>query len=188
MLVSPGLLSSPPDLSLEHPLPASSAVQLQTPTAGKEGGPQPLSSISSIPALLSPLKPLSHCNTLQKVTIRCKSSTKRKVTPLIPSRALIQSWSDHDHKFVTSHPGGRDDGGRHLRWHQTPLQWGQHRRRPWRCGSIRRRSGRPFVHPGRQLFSLPSSAASRCPVEARTISPLSLFTFNGSLERKCSQQ
>lgn len=33
------------------------------------------------------------------------------------------------------------------------------------------------------LFCLPTSAASRCLVEARTSSPLSLFTFHGSVER-----
>ncbi|XP_034565249.1 cyclin-I [Notolabrus celidotus] len=40
---------------------------------------QPASSSSDIPALLSPPKNLRHPNHLQKVTLRCKSSSKRKV-------------------------------------------------------------------------------------------------------------
>ncbi|TWW66894.1 cyclin-I [Takifugu flavidus] len=77
---SPKLPFQPPDLSLEHQLLASSTVQLQTPTAGKEGAQSSVSSCTeTTPALLSPLKHLSHRNPLQKVTVRCKSSTKRKV-------------------------------------------------------------------------------------------------------------
>ncbi|CAF90358.1 unnamed protein product, partial [Tetraodon nigroviridis] len=61
------LLSSPP-------------VQLQTPAAGKGGGPGARSSASSsTKSVLCPLTPLSHPNAPQKVTVRSKSSTKRKV-------------------------------------------------------------------------------------------------------------
>ncbi|KAG7221188.1 hypothetical protein INR49_017475 [Caranx melampygus] len=57
---------------------------LLTPAGGGEGSVQPWSSISSttnssIPTLLSPPKHFYHCNRLQKVTLRCKASAKRKV-------------------------------------------------------------------------------------------------------------
>ncbi|XP_061887517.1 cyclin-I [Entelurus aequoreus] len=53
--------------------------------AGEEGGcQQPCGSLlssnhSSLPALLAPPKPFYHLHHLQRLTLRCKSSTKRKV-------------------------------------------------------------------------------------------------------------
>ncbi|XP_040013758.1 cyclin-I [Xiphias gladius] len=61
----------------------ASPAQPHIRTGGEVGRPQPWSSVSSstdssIPALLSPPKNLHH-NRLQKVTLRCKASAKRKV-------------------------------------------------------------------------------------------------------------
>lgn len=84
--------------SLRAPVPPNT-VYIYQPTAGKEGGASAPSSASpcteSVPALLCPLKPLSQRNPLQKVTIRCKFSTKRKVTPppATPTRALTMTAS-----------------------------------------------------------------------------------------------
>lgn len=40
------------------------------------------------------MKRLSHRNPLQKVTVRCKSSTKRKVTPSPPTGSPPGSWCE----------------------------------------------------------------------------------------------
>lgn len=90
--------------------------------------------------------------------------------PPSPPRAPSEGWCDLDHGLVTLCPGGGDDGGRHLRRHQTPLQRGQQRRRhPGGRASLRRRRcgrlQRPSVPPGRQLLSLSTSAAGRGLVE-----------------------
>lgn len=71
--------------SRSHTLTDTSAAQPQTPAGGQDGSAQPWSSMafstnSSVPTLLSPPKHLYHCNRLQKVTLRCKASAKRKVT------------------------------------------------------------------------------------------------------------
>ncbi|XP_071322596.1 cyclin-I [Trachinotus anak] len=62
----------------------ASPAQLQTAAGGEEASLQPWSSVScstdhTIPTLLSPPKNLYHRNRLQKVTLRCKASAKRKV-------------------------------------------------------------------------------------------------------------
>ncbi|XP_047425752.1 cyclin-I [Mugil cephalus] len=74
-----------PKSSRDHPVNTTAPAQPQTP-AGREEGSHPWSSVpfscsadSSIPALLSPPKLLHHPNHLQKVTLRCKASAKRKV-------------------------------------------------------------------------------------------------------------
>ncbi|XP_023268408.1 cyclin-I [Seriola lalandi dorsalis] len=79
-----GTVTSTTESSRNHALVNTSPAQLQTPAGGEEGSPQPWSSISSstdssMPTLLSPPKNLYHRNRLQKVTLRCKASAKRKV-------------------------------------------------------------------------------------------------------------
>ncbi|KAI3362559.1 hypothetical protein L3Q82_012265 [Scortum barcoo] len=61
-----GTITSTTESSRDHALVPT---QPQTPTGGD----------GSIPALLSPLKHLHHLNHLQKVTLRCKASAKRKL-------------------------------------------------------------------------------------------------------------
>lgn len=80
-----GTITSTTESSRDH----VTSAQPQTTAGGgeEEDSQQPLSAISSssssadgsIPALLSPPKHLRHLNHLQKVTLRCKASTKRKV-------------------------------------------------------------------------------------------------------------
>lgn len=78
-----GTITSTTESSRDH---VTSAQPQSTAGGGEEeDSQQPLSAISSsadgsIPALLSPPKHLHHLNHLQKVTLRCKASTKRKVT------------------------------------------------------------------------------------------------------------
>ncbi|XP_070844684.1 cyclin-I [Chaetodon trifascialis] len=74
-----GIITSSSESSRDHAQP-------QTPDGREEGSQQPWSSVSTssstnsnIPALLSPPKHLHHLNHLQKVTLRCKASAKRKV-------------------------------------------------------------------------------------------------------------
>ncbi|XP_076614124.1 cyclin-I [Chaetodon auriga] len=75
-----GIITSTSESSRDHTQP-------QTPDGREEGSQQPWSSVSTsssttnsnIPALLSPPKHLHHLNHLQKVTLRCKASAKRKV-------------------------------------------------------------------------------------------------------------
>ncbi|XP_077353740.1 cyclin-I isoform X2 [Festucalex cinctus] len=64
----------------------SSFIESSPPAAGVEEGHQQHRSVglftanrSSLPALLSPPKPFCHLNRLHKVTMHCKSSSKRKV-------------------------------------------------------------------------------------------------------------
>lgn len=79
-----GTITSTTESSRDH---VTSAHPQSTASGGEEEeSQQPLSVISSsssadssIPALLSPPKHLRHLNHLQKVTLRCKASTKRKV-------------------------------------------------------------------------------------------------------------
>uniref|UniRef100_UPI0037E80674 cyclin-I n=1 Tax=Semicossyphus pulcher TaxID=241346 RepID=UPI0037E80674 len=71
-----GIINSTSESSRDHALVTASPDQLLTP-AGREEGSQRTSTI--IPALLSPTKHLRHLNQLQKVTLRCKASAKRKV-------------------------------------------------------------------------------------------------------------
>uniref|UniRef100_A0A3B4Z2B1 Cyclin-I n=1 Tax=Seriola lalandi dorsalis TaxID=1841481 RepID=A0A3B4Z2B1_SERLL len=77
--------SLPPNtVYIYQPLQSQTALRHPTPAGGEEGSPQPWSSISSstdssMPTLLSPPKNLYHRNRLQKVTLRCKASAKRKV-------------------------------------------------------------------------------------------------------------
>lgn len=79
-----GTITSTTESSRDH---VTSAHPQSTADGGEEEeSQQPLSvsssssADSSIPALLSPPKHLRHLNYLQKVTLRCKASTKRKVT------------------------------------------------------------------------------------------------------------
>lgn len=71
--------------SRDQSLIIASPAQPQTPAGEVEEGSQKPSSAdysstdSSIPALLSPPKHTHHPNHLQRVTLRCKASTKRKV-------------------------------------------------------------------------------------------------------------
>lgn len=64
--------------------PATAApAQPQTPAGVEEESHQPWSFVSTnsnIPARLSPPRHRGHLNHLQKVTVRCKASAKRKVT------------------------------------------------------------------------------------------------------------
>ncbi|KAM7393313.1 hypothetical protein PAMA_008119 [Pampus argenteus] len=80
-----GTVASTSESSGDHTLVTTPSAQPQTPAGGEEGSQQPWSSAafisknSSIPALLSPPKHLRHLNHLQRVTLRCKASAKRKV-------------------------------------------------------------------------------------------------------------
>ncbi|XP_041815690.1 cyclin-I [Chelmon rostratus] len=82
-----GINTSTTESSRDHALVTTAPVQPQTPDGSEEGNQQPWSSISTyssttnsnIPALLSPPKHHHHLNHLQKVTLRCKASAKRKV-------------------------------------------------------------------------------------------------------------
>ncbi|CAK6978008.1 cyclin-I [Scomber scombrus] len=72
--------------SRDHTHVTAPVAQPPTPAGGQQGSQQPWSSAfsssstnSSIPALLSPPKHLRHLNQLQRVTLRCKASAKRKV-------------------------------------------------------------------------------------------------------------
>lgn len=78
-----GNITSTTESSRDH-APTTTPAQL---SGREQGSQQPWSSVSTfssttnsnIPALLSPPKHLHHLNYLQKVTMRCKASTKRKV-------------------------------------------------------------------------------------------------------------
>ncbi|KAM9338537.1 cyclin-I [Symphorus nematophorus] len=78
-----GITTSPTESSRDHALVTAAPAQPQIPAGAEEGSQQPWSSVSStnsnIPALLTPPKHLCHLNHLQKVTLRCKASAKRKV-------------------------------------------------------------------------------------------------------------
>lgn len=78
-----GIITSDAESSRDHTLVTAAPSQPQTPAGREEGKQQPWTSVSStnsnIPALLSPPKHLRHLNHLQKVTLRCKASAKRKV-------------------------------------------------------------------------------------------------------------
>ncbi|XP_035523605.1 cyclin-I [Morone saxatilis] len=78
-----GIITSDAESSRDHTLVAAAPALPQTPAGREEGKQQPWTSVSStnsnIPALLSPPKLLRHLNHLQKVTLRCKASAKRKV-------------------------------------------------------------------------------------------------------------
>uniref|UniRef100_A0A674MM88 Cyclin-I n=1 Tax=Takifugu rubripes TaxID=31033 RepID=A0A674MM88_TAKRU len=65
---------SPNSVYVYQPLQQSPKLPFQPPAQSSVS-----SCTETTPALLSPLKHLSHRNPLQKVTVRCKSSTKRKV-------------------------------------------------------------------------------------------------------------
>lgn len=71
--------------SRDQSLILTSPAQPLTPAAEVDKGSHHLSSVvysptdGSIPALLSPPKHTHHPNHLQRVTLRCKASTKRKV-------------------------------------------------------------------------------------------------------------
>lgn len=187
---SPGIIStkSSRDCSLTTATPA----QHQTPATVEQGGLHPWSSVSTcinstIPALLSPPKHHGHLKPLQKITVLCKASAKRKVTRL-SSLKLVDlqlffkphwfwnievCWCESDQSVCS---GGGDGGGWLLWWHQTPLQWRHNNHHcPGGGDSIWwRRSG------CQQLFSLPASAASRCLIETKTNctpKPSSCFTF-----------
>ncbi|XP_026195432.1 cyclin-I [Anabas testudineus] len=77
-------ITSTTESSRDHDPLITSPAQPQTPAGEVEEGSQPVSAVysftdSSIPALLSPTKRIHHLNHLQRVTLRCKASTKRKV-------------------------------------------------------------------------------------------------------------
>lgn len=81
-----GINTSTTESSRDHALVTATLAPPQTPAGGEEGSPQPWSTLSSssstnssIPALLSPPRHIRHPNHLQKVTLRCKASAKRKV-------------------------------------------------------------------------------------------------------------
>lgn len=80
-----GTITSTTESSRDQALVTAPSAQPQTPAGGEEGSQHPWSSTfssstnSSIPALLSPPKHLRHLNLLQRVTLRCKASAKRKV-------------------------------------------------------------------------------------------------------------
>ncbi|XP_070706380.1 cyclin-I [Pempheris klunzingeri] len=80
-----GIVTSTTESSRDHAVVTTAPTQPQIPAGGEEGSQLPWSSISSSsinssgPALLSPPKPLRHLNHLQRVTLRCKASAKRKV-------------------------------------------------------------------------------------------------------------
>lgn len=70
--------------SWDHPpAPSAPAARPQSTAVGPEGSQQPWGAIctsgSAIPALRSPPKHCGHPNRLQKITLRCKASAKRKV-------------------------------------------------------------------------------------------------------------
>nr|XP_046231688.1 cyclin-I [Scatophagus argus] len=80
-----GIITSTTESSRDHTPVTAAPAQPQTPAGGEEGSQEPWSSVptssnnsSDIPAFLSPTKH-HHLNHLQKVTLRCKASTKRKV-------------------------------------------------------------------------------------------------------------
>lgn len=82
--LSPGNLTT--ESSRDHPpTHAAPAAQTQSTAVGPEGSQQPWGAIctsgNTIPALRSPPKHCGHTNRLQKITLRCKASTKRKVPP-----------------------------------------------------------------------------------------------------------
>uniref|UniRef100_A0A3Q3IEK9 Cyclin-I n=1 Tax=Monopterus albus TaxID=43700 RepID=A0A3Q3IEK9_MONAL len=79
-----GTITSTTESSRDHVLITTSAAQTQRPAGAEEGSQQPWSSIcsssdSSIPALLSPSRHLPRLKHLQKATLHCKASAKRKV-------------------------------------------------------------------------------------------------------------
>uniref|UniRef100_A0A3Q3NBS9 Cyclin I n=1 Tax=Mastacembelus armatus TaxID=205130 RepID=A0A3Q3NBS9_9TELE len=79
-----GTITSTTESSRDHTVVIASPVKLQTPAREEEESQQPWISVSNstdskIPALLSPTKHPHHFNHLQKVTMRCKASAKRKV-------------------------------------------------------------------------------------------------------------
>lgn len=77
-----GIITSTTESSRDHTFVTTSPAQPQTSAGVEEESQQPWSSVSTnsnIHALLSPPKHLRHLNHLQKVTLRFKASTKRKV-------------------------------------------------------------------------------------------------------------
>ncbi|XP_029025736.1 cyclin-I [Betta splendens] len=79
-----GTIASNMESSRDHSIMVASPAQPQTPAGEvEEGNQQPLSTVystnRSTSALRSPPKPIHHLKHLQRVTLRCKASTKRKV-------------------------------------------------------------------------------------------------------------
>lgn len=81
-----GIITSTTESSRDHAPVTATLSQPQAQAGSQEGGPQPWSTVpssystsGSIPALLSPPRHIHHPNHLQKVTLRCKASAKRKV-------------------------------------------------------------------------------------------------------------
>ncbi|XP_029300115.1 cyclin-I [Cottoperca gobio] len=72
-----GIITSTTESSRNLVLVTAAPAQLPAPADGEEGSQQPWSSSSSV--LHSPPKHLRHLNHRQKVPLRCKASTKRKV-------------------------------------------------------------------------------------------------------------
>lgn len=97
--------------SRDHNVMVASPTQTQTPAGEmEEGNQQPLSTVystnRSTSALLSPTKPIHRLKHLQRLTLRCKASTKRKV---IASCRLYDSASfNHEHNWLwKSSPGSQ---------------------------------------------------------------------------------
>ncbi|XP_068190612.1 cyclin-I [Antennarius striatus] len=115
-------------LGSSRALVSTSQAQPQTPAGVEEGSQQAWSSESSsftnnnVPAFLSPTKHLHHHNQLQKITLRCKASTKRKVEEMevddfydgikrlynedIPTTAAVQDGTTPNMGAIMSDEGG----------------------------------------------------------------------------------
>ncbi|KAL7376594.1 hypothetical protein ABVT39_011400 [Epinephelus coioides] len=130
-----GIVTSTAESSRDHALVTTAPSQLQTPAGGEEEGSQlPWNSTcssatdSSIPALLSPPKHLRQLNHLQKVTLRCKASAKRKVEEMevddfydgikrlynedvTASTAIVQEGATPSTGAITTDGGGGGGGG-----------------------------------------------------------------------------
>lgn len=77
------MLISTTESSRDQAPATATPAQSQRPAGVEEESHQPWSFVSTnsnIPALLSPPRHRGHLNHLQKVTVRCKASAKRKVT------------------------------------------------------------------------------------------------------------
>ncbi|XP_034751754.1 cyclin-I [Etheostoma cragini] len=125
-----GIITSTTETSGDHALVTAIPAQLQTPADGEDGSQQPWSTISStnssIPVLLSPPKH-HHLNHLQKVTLRCKASTKRKVDEMevddfydaikrlynedVTTSAAVQEGGTSLMGAITTSGGGGGGGG-----------------------------------------------------------------------------
>lgn len=96
--ISPGNLTT--ESSWDHPpAPSAPAARPQSTAVGPEGSRQPWGAIctsgSAIPALRSPPKHCGHPNRLQKITLRCKASAKRKVS----ARLKLELFFSSQHFF-----------------------------------------------------------------------------------------